>query len=230
MIKSFSLALLLGLMSAASFALDKANIQVSAEASVEMLPDYLQFSVQIAKTGNNKAELKNQVDRISQQVLDAADKLSIPSQQIDAASIYIAPEYKWQNNQNVLIGDNVRRTINIKLYQLEQYTALVDAIAKLDITSMSQASYGFEKQEQAKQQALVEALNKAKQKANLIAETMGQKLGKAYQIVENHSGYTPVYQPRLMAMAADSAESKAAPLEVKAQTISQSVSVIFLLK
>lgn len=222
--------LLASLFSLQLMALNKANIQVNAEGSIEVMPDYLQLTVDIEKTGEHKADLKQQVDRISQQVIDAANDIEIKKEHIEAAKISIYPQYHWQDNKRTLVGETVQRTIQIKLYDLNQYSALANALADIDITRMHQPIYGFDDSQAIRNQALVKALEHAQAKAELIANTLDRKLGKAYQITEHGSSYMPVMRTQMKALAADSAAESVAALEVKPQTVSTTVNVVFLLK
>lgn len=229
--RQLSVFLLISLLSLSSLALDKANIQVNAEGSIEVMPDYLQLVIDIEKTGEQKSGLKQQVDAISQQVIDAATALEIDKKHIEAAKISIFPQYHWQDNKRTLIGETVQRTVEIKLYDVNQFSALAAALADVDITRMHQPIYGFDDSQTLRNQALVLALKNAQAKAELIAATLDRKLGKAYQVTEHGSSYMPVMRTQVKALAADAMqESAGAALEVKAQTISTTVNVVFLLK
>jgi len=104
-------------------------------------------------------------------------------------------------------------------------------MAKIDISRMQQQGFGFDNEQQYQNLALIQALENATEKAKLIAEAMGRKLGAAYQITENSNGFSPIFKTRgMMAMAADSVEAVAAPLEIRPQTVSTTVNIIFLLK
>lgn len=230
-VNNILLALSLLVFSLNSLAINKAHIQVSAEGTVDVLPDFIQLLIMVEKTGDNKIALKTDVDQITQQVIDAATALNVKDDLIEASQLSIYPQYVWENNQRRLKGDTVQRSINIKLYALDQYTALADALATIDITRMQQQGFGFDDAQQHQNIALVQALEKATAKAELIAATMQRKLGAVYQIHENSSDFLPIYKNRAMlSMAADSAEASAAPLEIRPQTISTTVNVIFLLK
>ena len=222
----FTLVVLLCL-SLPGFTLEKASIQVSAEGSINVMPDFIRIHIGIEKTGDGKANIKRDVDRITRQVLDAAQKLGIAEEHIEASQFSIQPHYDWRDRQRRLAGETVRRSVNIKLYDLTQYTALAAAMAKLDITRMQQQGFDFEDITEHHNQALVKALQQAQQKAELIAKTVGGKLGKVYQVVESSSTAPEHMSVRAMAMTEDSSE---APLDIKPQTVKANVRVIYLLQ
>lgn len=212
-------------------AMDKANVQVSAEGSIEVMPDYLQLMVNTERTGKTKANTKQEVDVITQKVIDAARNAGIKAEHIDASQISIQPQYEWDKSKRSLVGETVRRSVNIKLYDLGKYTELADALAKLDITELHQQGYGYDNASEHQNQALVKALNNARNKAQLIADTLGRKLGNVYHVSESGSHFVAMPKGRMMvAMASDSMAESAAPLETRAQTVTANVSVVFLLK
>lgn len=219
------------LTSFAVSATDKANIHVTAEGSIEVMPDYLQLMVNTERTGKTKANTKTEVDVITQKVIDAARKVGIKAEHIDASQISIQPQYEWDKNKRTLVGETVRRSVNIKLYDLSKYTELADALAQLDITELHQQGYGYDDVSKHQNDALVKALNNARDKAQLIADTMGRKLGNVFHVSESGSNFVVMPKGRMMmAMAADSVAESSAPLEIRAQTVTANVNVVFLLK
>jgi uncharacterized protein YggE len=102
---------------------------------------------------------------------------------------------------------------------------------KLDITNFNQNGFGYDNIEEHQNKALVSALNKAKAKAELIAGTLGVKLGSAWQVSESGGDFPmPMYAKSMRGeMAMMDAAPQEAPLEVKAQTITTNVNVSFLI-
>lgn len=229
-LQTITLLFLTILLSFNAQALDKPNIQVSAEGSIEVMPDYLQLVLEVEKTSQDKAATKSQVDKIIQQALNITADLAIKPEHLDASNISIYPQYKWEKNQQVFLGDTVKRNLTIKLYDLDRFTKLAEALSKIEITRMQQPIYGYDDLQALKNQALVKALNNAQTKAELIAKTLERKLGKAYQVTEGSATPLPVMRA-MYSVAADSADNPApASLEIKSQTIKTSVNVIYLLK
>ncbi len=217
---------LLLLFSMTGFATEKAHIQVNASGSIDVLPDYIHISVIIEKTHKTREAAKIATDIISQQVIDTAKSLRIEDVHIQASDIFIQPEYQWENNKRIHIGEKIRRTINIKLYFLDNYSNLAERLVKLDITSMQQQGFGFDQIEKHQNKALMQALDKARIKAQQIAHNIKRKLGKVHQVTES-SGHTPQPYPagRMMTMTENTHQG--APLEIKPQTVSASVNVIY---
>lgn len=226
-------AILLFSVSYVTLAAEQATINVNANGSIDVMPDYINVYVNIEKTKKTKAEAKAEVDRITQKVLDIAKKLEIKDKHIQASDIFAHPQYQWNsNNKQIHIGEVVTRSVSIKLYALGNYSALAAELMKIDITNMNQNGVGYDNIEEHQNQALVSALNKARAKADLIAKTLGKTITGVYQVNESGGDFPmPMYQlkgARAEMMMADAAPQEA-PLEVKPQTVTATVNVSFLI-
>ena len=151
----------LWLFVSAAQAMDVASIQVSSSGSVEVLPDYITIDVSIEKTDMDRAVAKKQADEITQQVLDATLALGVKDEHIDASRLFIYPQYRWNEQTRVLLGQRAVRTVQIKLYDLERYSEFADKLVNIDISSMNQRGAGFDDLESHRNDAIVDALKNA---------------------------------------------------------------------
>ena len=207
--------------------IDEPHLNLISEAQLLAKPDFISISLHIEETDTVASKAKKIIDNTSQQVLALAKRFKIKDEHIDAAEIRIYPEYRWHDNERQLIGQKVQRQIDIKLYQLDQYTDFVNNIALLKITRYQQQGYGFDDLAKLQTQALLKALDKSQEKAQLIAGAINRKLGKVYAVNElSHQQHFSMDR----ASKALGAESSAAPLKVSEQAIKAKVNVIYLLK
>jgi uncharacterized protein YggE len=229
--KSLIVCALLLLCPLSASADELANIQVSGTGSVQALPDFINIDISIEKTNKDRAVAKNEADVITQQVLDALTSLSIEDKHVQASQLFISPQYQWNEQTRVLVGERAVRTVQIKLYDLDRYSALADKLVNIDITRFQQRGFGFEHIETHQNEALVEALKNARVKAEVIAKQIGREIGETFQVHESSAQPAPTMRLASAPMMADSAmESSPAPLEIKKQTINSSINVIYLLK
>ena len=206
------------------------NIQVGSSGSVQALPDFINIEVTIEKIDKDRAEAKKMADTVTQAVLDAASLIDIDEKHVVASQLFIAPQYQWNEQTRVLVGQRAVRTVQIKLYDLERYSELADSLVKIDITRMNQQGTGFDNIEEHQNQALIVALRNARQKAEVVAAEIDRTLGPVFQVSESFSQPAPVMRRADVQMMAEAAPSApAAPLEVKEQTIRANVAVIYLL-
>ncbi|MCY4043891.1 MAG: SIMPL domain-containing protein [Cellvibrionales bacterium] len=203
------------------------RIQLSSSASIKVMPDYLSFVVEVNKVKQSKAKAKEQVDQTVSKILASLKKYGIESENIDASQISASPKYNWTKNERVFVGEQVKRTVKVKLYDKEKYTDIVGDLAKLDITSYYQQGFGYNNIDAHLEQALIQAIEKAKRKAAVIAKQFDMEVSQLHEFSENPG---PRPYPRMMAMAESAKNQDAAPLEIKPQEISATISATFNLK
>ena len=222
------LTLLLGSLS--TFA-KSAFIQVTADANVEALPDFINVSVSIEKRGNNSAQAKADTDAVSAALNTLLRRENIQEQDIDQARLSIYPNYQWDKGQRFLQGYTASRSVTIKLRDLNNYNLFMSKLSELDLQRVVASTGGFDNESFLEESALVKALGLAKTKAEAMATALNADLGKVLMIQE---GRASVIQPRMYAeMASDSQaedQSVSGELKIKPQKVSASVTVQFELK
>lgn len=229
MIKRLAIISVLLLQPLTANALDISNIQVSGSGSIDALPDYINIEISIEKSAKQKSEAKKQADQITQQVLDVANQFDIADKHIKAAQLFIYPEYRWHDQTRTHLGERANRTVSIKLYAIEDYSRLAEQLVKLDITRMQQQGFGYDSIDQHRNKALIKALQNARSKAQAIAEEIDRDLDEVFQVIESAPQSRPVYRSANMEMMAQSADSPSAPLDIKPETITANVHVIYTL-
>ena len=116
---------------------NKAHLNISADAEIEVLPDYVQLHIYVEKLAQDTQSAKQHVDDISQQVLSLSKKMRISDKDIDASQISSQPYYEWQDKKRQLKGQQVKRLINIKLYHLQKYSHFVSLLMDIDLQNPS---------------------------------------------------------------------------------------------
>ncbi len=225
-----SLILLL-IISLSAIAVDVANIQVSSSGSVQVIPDFINIEISVEKTDKARSAAKRKADLITQEVLDVATEMNIKSEHVQASNLFVYPEYHWQDQTREHIGEKATRTVSIKLYNLEDYSELAEKLVSIDITRMHQQGFGFDDIEEHRNKAITQALDRAKTKAGIIAGEIGRKLQKVFQVSESTNQPAPLHrQAGVVMMAEAMSDATPAPLEVKPQTVTANIHVIFLIE
>ena len=201
-------------------------MQVSGHGTLSVLPDMAHVSLTIEKTDKDLASARADVERRAAQVIAAAKKLGIPARDIDATNISVWPEYRWQNNNQIFMGQHVDRRIQITLRQLPQYADLVSALIKAGVNNVGSTTLERGDMPQLRQQVLANAVDDAHKRALVLAAAAGVELGSVYSITEN-----PGFSPRPLVMAGRAANtSNGADYEPGSLDVTADVSIVYLLK
>jgi uncharacterized protein YggE len=183
------------------------------------------ITVTVAKTDKDLALARNDVENHASAAIAAARKLGIAERDISAANISIWPEYQWQNNSQVFVGQHVSRRIVITLRDLAHYADLIGALVKAGVTTFDTTLDRSDLAE-LRRQALAKAVDDAHARAAALVAAAGASLGPVYSISEN-SGFV---RPQPVVMAAKMAPAGGAEYEPGTMEVNADVSVVYLLK
>lgn len=206
-------------------------VHVSSSGELKAWPDFVRIDLTIEAEAKTAADAKKRVDGAANKVLDIAAELGIEKTDIIAARISNNPVYDWSNNKRVIRGEQVSRSVQLTLRNIEQYTQLTHQLVQVADVQINHSQTGFNDASDLVMQATDLALKQAQEKAERMAKTLGHRLGKVISIEEQGANVaTPaLMQVRMMSAEADSMP-KAAPMVIQQQTISSNVSVRFELK
>ena len=205
---------------------DAPHLLVAAHGEVEAMPDIARLQLQISETRDSAVDAKNSVDQRSAQVLNAVAEQGVPESDIRASQIRIYPDYDWQDGKRVLRGQRVERSIDVTLTDLSRYGAVLDALVKAGISELGNVSFDLSRRDALQAEAVQAAIADAKAKAEVLAAGFGRKLAGVYHIDEGANA--PIMHERAMMM--DAKMGAQAPMLIGKETVSASLTVVFLLK
>ncbi|WP_373096013.1 SIMPL domain-containing protein [Zhongshania sp.] len=223
---AFVLSASLPIISLAATLPDAPHVVVAARGEVEAMPDIARLQLQISETSDSAVKAKSAVDQRSAQVLNAVAEQGVPESDIRASQIRVYPDYDWQDGKRVLRGQRVERSVDITLTDLSRYGALLDALVNAGISELGNVSFDLSRREALQAEAVQAAIADANAKAEVLAAGFGRKLAGVYHIDEGASA--PVVYERAMMM--DAKVGAQAPMLVGTETVSASLTVVFLLK
>ncbi len=209
---------------------EEKHIIISGSGYVERMPDYAEINLSVSKTSETLKQSKDYVDKITQQIIDAAIANDISPDDIGASKIYAEPHYKWAREERKYLGERVRRSITLVLRNLSQYSVLVQALIDAEVTELEGIQLLFSDRSMHEREAMTMAIADAKKRAAVIASQFGTTLGGVYKISEAEINDHRYYQAEQYAMLASVADGgRRAELKIRKQRVSESVYVVFLL-
>ena len=202
-------------------------VQVTGHGSLSVVPDMAQVVVTLVKTDKDLTLARNDVEQHAEAVIAAARKRGVAERDSNAAGLSIQPEYQWQNNSQVFIGQRVSRRIVITLRKLNRYADLIGALVRAGVTSFA-TTMDRSDFDALRRQALVKAVDDAHARAAALAAAAGASLGPVYSISE--SGTLAGPQPVVFMEESLSANADGAEYPPGTLSISADVSVVYLLR
>jgi uncharacterized protein len=200
-------------------------LQVSGHGTLSVVPDMAHVSITIERTDKDLANARTDVERRAGQVIGALKNIGVATRDITAANISVWPEYRWESNKQIFVGQHVSRSIDIIFRDLPKYADLVSALVKAGVNYVANTTLDRSDMPQLRRQALVKAVDDAHARAVALATAAGVKLGSVYSITENSD-----FAPRPLAMAGRAATPGSADYEPGTINVTGDVSIVYLLK
>ena len=213
----------------------------AAAQTQEAFPSYIQV--------NGRAEKEITPDEFYLQIIinerDSKGKISVESQQRDMIAtlkrlgVDIEKQLKVANLSSEFFKKNT--SVATAKYQLQlgssaEVSKVWQALDGLGISNVSILRVGHSKIEQYKEQVRIEAMQNARQSAAMLAEAIGQQIGKCFYIYDSNNDVMPVFYNNMAVMrsakAAGFAEDAAAdePLDFKTIKLQYGVQAKFVLE
>ncbi|MCP1315305.1 MULTISPECIES: SIMPL domain-containing protein [unclassified Halomonas] len=197
------------------------TLSVQAQSWVEVEPDKATLSARLWENtpavssldesdASALREARERLEERSRELIAAMEEIGLGERAITAGSLNVYQEQVGQTGEGQsepMMRTHVERPFNVELDDLEQLTDVLDALVEAGVNALDGVQFDLQDREAATDEALVDALEKAQRKAELMARTLDSELGPVRRIEETQA---PIFQPRMMAMRAESASSDAA--------------------
>lgn len=146
---------------------------------------------------------------------------------IQTTSIYMSPEYTYDNGKNIPNGFVATHSLSIKTRKMDGVNTLLDKVASIENVQIQWVSYDLSDKEKVYTEARKLALEKARQKANEIANVSGLTVKKVQSITEWAPSYMPMYQNSKSLDIANVGESTSTTLAPGQLEYSVSLNVVY---
>ena len=181
------------------------GIWVSGEGKVTVVPDTAMLSLGIESQEATVAAAQDSANAAMDAVMNALEAAGIDEDDIQTQHFSIQAVTRWDNDmqQEYVVGYRVTNTVTVKVREVDNTGAVIDAVAAAggDLTRVNSIGFTVDDPAPYYETAREDAVNDAAAKAEKLAETAGVELGKPTYITE--SSYVPtIYRDYSMGEAA----------------------------
>jgi uncharacterized protein YggE len=175
------------------------KVTVTGTAIIKVVPDEMNWSVQVSITDSTLAKAKDRHDASLTAALAYIKGLGDAVQDLQTGGIRF--------DKNLYPGDDsfakahpfsCSTQFTFTLTDFDKYGPIADALSKLDGAQVQSVEYASSKEEATKRQALKQALLNAHDKASDLAVTAGCSIDKPLKIIEGTPDNGPRPMPMLM--------------------------------
>jgi uncharacterized protein len=172
--------------------LPPARVIVTGEGSVTVPPDYAEITSGVTTQAKTAKAASDANSKAMAAINAALQNAGIAQNDIQTARFSVSPVYgtPQPNHAPPLVGFSVANQLGIKVRQIGQVGAILDALIAAGATDAGSVQFLHSDTSKALDQARQTAVADARRKAELYAQAAGLKLGAAAWITE-----VPAYAP-----------------------------------
>lgn len=186
-------------------------IELSVYESVSAEPDLVTIGAGVSTQARTAVEAMRMNAAEMQRVIDRILALGVAEEDIQTTGINLNAQYDYnrETQQNVFRGYQVSNRVSVKLREIDETGAVLDALVSAGATDLSGPTFSIEDNEAAKDTARASGVARAQARAEAYAAMLGYSGVRVLEINEAIQGRAQMPQPemRMRAAASDAAPS-----------------------
>ena len=188
-------------------AAQRRSVSVTGQGEISVRPDRARLNLGVDQFAQEPRPAELATNRIVRAYLAELKKLGIEDKHVSTAGISLNPEYVWDEKlrQNRITGYRAHRDIQIVVEDLDKIGDLILSATQVGVNQVSPPMLESSQGKDLSRKALVKAAEDARGKAQLLAETLGAKLGAVHSVSASDGGAPPPVMYKVMAMRAEAA-------------------------
>ncbi len=199
------------------------QVAVSGSGEVTVVPDRAQLSMGVEMRARELQSARDQVGKTISEFLTLVKQLGIEKKSVNTSQLTVRPEYDWiaAARKRQLTGYYVARQVQVELDDLEKLGMLLERATAIGINQVSGPFFKSSREDELQRTALRRAAEDARLNAQVLAETLGAKLGPVHNIQAGamHLPRPPMMARAMLGVAAESADAEQSyePGEIRIQ-------------
>ena len=168
-------------------------IELSVYESVTAEPDLVMIGAGVTSQARTAVEAMRLNAREMQSVIDQIRALGVPDKDIQTTGINLNAQYDYDraNQRQVFRGYQVSNRVSIKLRDVQETGAVLDALVVAGATDLSGPTFSIEDDTEAKALARERAIERAQKRATAYAKMFGYDAIRVLSVSESIRGRGP---------------------------------------
>jgi uncharacterized protein len=217
-------------------------ITVSGQGEVLAVPDTGTLSFSVVETGKTVGVAQDLAAKKVNAVIDAIKVLGVDEKDIKTEGYNSYPKYEYAQasicangycppSKQILTGYEVNQTVSIKIRKTADAGAILTKVGTLGVSNISSLDFIVDNSDALDAEARDKAISDAKSKAQVLAKSLGVRLGKVVNFSEGGRGGEPIYYSMAKDSVAGVASAPTVPqLPTGQNKIVSNVSVTYEIK
>jgi uncharacterized protein len=207
------------------------TIRVEGMGETKAVPDEAFISLAMDTLAPTAKAAAEDNARKMEKVIAALVQAGIARKDIETSNYAVYPEYQppvKPTEEPKLRGYRVSNTVVVHVRELARVGALLDTALGAGANRVDEVRFGLSKPEVAQGEALRKAVERARQSAQVLASSLGVKLGPVLDASTVTQPERPIPVERFQtARAAGSAADVTTPIQPQEQTVTATVTLVF---
>ncbi len=200
------------------------TLSLSATGEVSATPDMATISFGVVTSGKTAADAMKANNVRMNAVMAALKAAGIAAKDIRTSSLNLNPQYVYKDNlPPQLTGYEARNQVTVRVNDLSQTGAVIDATVKAGVNQIDQVGFGLKNDDAVLDQARQQAVATLQSRAQLYASAAGLKVKRILMIEEGSPNVVRPPMPMMAMRDKVSAGYEATP--VSAGELQESVTV-----
>ncbi len=172
------------------------SISVTGEGEVLAKPDIGAFTFTVQTEGADATAAQNQNADVMEAIVGYLTEAGVAEADIKTEYYNLNPKYRYEDrpcafgsycppSEPIQDGFEVMQNVMVKVRALDTAGALIGGVGERGATNISSLSFTIDDESSLKDEARTKAIEDAKAKAQVIADSLGMKLGKLVGFYEN---------------------------------------------
>lgn len=206
-------AALLAFSAAAAAEAPPRSVDVTGTGEVSAAPDLAYITVSVQARETELATARQRVNDTAARFLALMKKLRIPADKVQTTGSTINPEFRWDKPREtqVLTGYFAQRQLTVELDRLEILGEVIEGAVDAGVNQVSPPVLDSSRRRELYREALAAAAEDARRNAEVLASTLGARLG-AVRTISTLGDYRPPIpldgRAEMRAMAMDAAPAQ----------------------
>ncbi|MDR0638302.1 MAG: SIMPL domain-containing protein [Spirochaetaceae bacterium] len=149
------------------------------------------MNISLSKVSQTTRQAQEEVTNMVRQALQVLKDLEIEDKNISTASLRFNPEYEWENNRRILVGQKAEQIITFSINNInnnvEKISKIIDQLIQINGIELNQMNFSVKDNRELFINSRELAYQKAVEKANQYAELSGLKIIKILSISEGEN-------------------------------------------
>ncbi|MEO1537732.1 MAG: SIMPL domain-containing protein [Pseudomonadota bacterium] len=171
---------------------DMRQIVVSAEGSVQAIPDMATVTVGVSREQPTASEAMQAMASAAQAVFEDVTSAGIEARDVQTSSISLNPVWNAAGSRPAQIRGYAAATmVTVRVRELDALGALLDSVVGKGANQLNGLNFGIADSAPLEREARTNAVREARAKAETLAEAAGVVLGPVQSIMEGGAARAP---------------------------------------